>query len=238
MIMGISFSRGVFFHDRNILACAEVIGGTIHVWAEPISLRTICKMWLRVVFTLPWYYQLFHVCLALALLQSLGWLPVSGPAWFASLSLHPLWAVIYLAGFHFVFPRQLKKFHGAEHKVFSYAGEKRLDAWEQVKRANIVNSGCSTNLVTCFFLPFLLAVPFVPLAWSVASGALGFLTGVAGERWLRRYLPFIYRVSAFLQRHVTTQEPDRIHLETAIRSYRLFEHCRNRSAGCFGQPSR
>jgi len=235
MIMGISFGRGVFFHDRNILACAEVIKGTIYVWAEPISLRTISKMWLRVVFTLPWYYQLFHAFLALLLLKSLGWLHVSVPEWFASLSLHPLWAVVYLAGFHFVFPSQLKKFHGAEHKVFSYAGEKRLDTLEQIRQANIVNSGCSTNLVTCFFLPFLVTVPFVPLTWSVAAGAIGLIAGIAGERWLRRYLPFIYRISAFLQRHVTTKEPDRIHLETAIRSFRLFQHCRNRLAGPSGR---
>jgi hypothetical protein len=212
MITGISFGRGVFFHDRHVLACAEVKRGIIHVWAEKITLRTIGKLWLRIVFSLPWYYHVMHAALFLYLL-----FPIFG-------QVDPLWAVVYLAGFHFVFPRRLKQFHGAEHKVFSYSGEKKLEALDEIRRASIVNSGCSTNYVTYFFTCFLAAFLFLPLEWSVFAGAAGIAAGWIGEKYARRYLSPFHRISAFLQKHVTTQEPDRIHLETAIRSYRLFQH--------------
>ncbi|MEJ8545341.1 DUF1385 domain-containing protein [Brevibacillus borstelensis] len=222
MIMGISFARGVLFHDRNVLACAEVKNGVIEVWAEKISLRTIGKLWVRIFFSFPWYYQLLHLGLLLYVLAAVVYPETA--------IVDPWWAAIYVAGFHFVFPRELKKFHGAEHKVFSYRGEKRLESWEEIARADIVNAGCSTNLVVCFFAGFLLAVPFVPLAFSVAAGCLGILLGMAGDRLLRKYCGFLYRISAFFQRYVTTKEPNRLHLETAIRSYRQFEYIRSKEA--------
>lgn len=228
MIQGISFGRGVFFHNRQVLACAEVIDGTIHLWGETITPLTIWKMWLRVVFSLPWYYNLFHACLIAYLLIVVGVVPTDYvPEWLPVIN--PYWAFVYLAGFHFVFPARMKKFHGAEHKVFSYAGVKKVEAWQEIGRADIVNQGCSTNLVTCFFLPFLLVFLFAPLEISVWAGAAGILVGFLGDRYLRRFLPFIYRISAVLQRHVTTKEPERIHLETAIRSYQLFLHLRDSS---------
>jgi uncharacterized protein YqhQ len=227
MITGISFGRGVIFHDRKVLACAEVKKGTIHLWAEKITLKTMGKMWLRVITSLPWYYHLFHFMLAVYLLVALDILPLKGVPWLpVAAVVDPLWILVYFAGFHFVFPTRLKRFHGAEHKVFSYPGEKKLAALEEIGRANIVNSGCSTNLVTCFFLPFLLALPFVPLIVCIIAGGLGVLLGIMADGFLRRHVPIIYRISAFLQRYVTTREPDRIHLETAIRSYRLLQHVR------------
>jgi hypothetical protein len=220
MVMGISFGRGVFFHDRNVLACAEVKRGVIHVWAEKITLQTIGKLWVRVCFSLPWYYHLFHLGL-------LGYLVA---AWLDErlAVVNPWWLVVYLAGFHFVFPRQLKQFHGAEHKVFSHGGAKNLDALEEIRRADIVNAGCSTNLVMYFFASFLLTLPFAGLEWGVAAGIAGTLLGMWGEKYLRRYAGLLYKASAFCQRHLTTKEPDRIHLETAIRSYQMFEHVRSR----------
>lgn len=218
MIMGMSFSRGILFHDRNVLACAEVKGGVIHLWAEKITLRTIGKLWLRIFFSFPWHYQLFHLLLA-----AYAVVAYTHPA-FALFD--PLWIAVYIAGFHFVFPSVMKKFHGAEHKVFSYCGKKSLDALGEVAQADIVNAGCSTNLVVWYFIGFLLSVPFLPLSWSVAGGVATLLLGMFGERFLRKYCGFAYKLSAFFQKHVTTKEPDRVHLETAIRSYMLFEHIR------------
>jgi hypothetical protein len=222
MIMGVSFGRGVIFHDRNVLACAEVKQGTIHVWAEKITFRTVLKMWVRVVFSLPWYYHLLHLLLLAYLIN--GVQPGASPL------VSPWWAAVYLAGFHFIFPRQLKQFHGAEHKVFSYTGEKKMEAIGEISRADIVNSGCSTNLVTFFFLFFLPFAFFASLAWSVLAGCLGVIVGILGEKYMRRYFPYVYKISAFLQRYVTTKEPSRIHLETAIRSYRLFQHYQAKAA--------
>jgi hypothetical protein len=219
MIMGISFGRGVLFHDRDVLACAEVKDGVIHVWAEEMTLKTIVKMWYRIFFSFPWYYQLFHLMLACYAVAA-----VLGASWAV---INPAWIAIYVAGFHFIFPRRLKKFHGAEHKVFSYRGKKSLEAIEQIARANIVNDGCSTNLVIWFFLGFLLTVFFLPLEWSLVCGAAALLAGMLGDRVLRKYFGFVYKLSAFSQKHFTTKEPDRLHLETAIRSYMQFEHIRS-----------
>ncbi|UFJ43057.1 DUF1385 domain-containing protein [Brevibacillus humidisoli] len=216
MITGISFGRGVIFHDSRVLACAEVREGVIHVWAEKITLRTIGKLWLRMVFTLPWTYQLFHLSLILYLLY-----PVWG-------EISPWWAIVYAFGFHFLFPRRLKMFHGAEHKVFSYGGEKKLEALAAIRQADIVNSGCSTNYVTYFFLCFLPALGFLPLAWSILIGGFGVMAGYLGQKHLRHGMKPLLALSAFLQRHVTTREPERLHLETAIRSYLLFQHYRKR----------
>lgn len=209
MIAGISFGRGVFFHNRKVLACAEVKGGVIHLWAEQITFRTLGKMWVRVLFSLPWYYQLFH----LALLGCIWWCD-----W------NPLWIVIYGVGFHFVFPRQLKQFHGAEHKVFSYPGEKQLESLEEIQQASIVNSGCSTNYVTYFFVGYLLTCWFLPMEFSVGIGLLSMLAGNIGEKYARKLMKPFLVLSGYLQKYVTTKEPERIHLETAIRSYRLFQH--------------
>ncbi|MGI6187952.1 MAG: DUF1385 domain-containing protein [Brevibacillus sp.] len=220
MIMGMSFGRGVIFHDRNVLACAEVKDGVIHLWAEKITFWTIGKIWLRICFSFPWPYQLLHLALVLYVITAVA---------FPRLAVvDPWWAAVYVAGLHFIFPRELKKFHGAEHKVFSYHGEKRLESWREIARADIVNAGCSTNLVVWFFAGFLLTLPFAPLPWCVAAGVAFLLAGVIGDRHLRRYCRVIYRLSAFFQRHVTTKEPARLHLETAIRSYRLFEHIRSK----------
>ncbi|WP_289139219.1 DUF1385 domain-containing protein [uncultured Brevibacillus sp.] len=218
MIMGMSFGRGVLFHDRNVLACAEVRDGVIHLWAEKITIRTIGKLWYRIFFSFPWYYQLFHLMLA-------GYVVATfiNPAWEI---VSPLWVAVYIGGFHFVFPRMMKKFHGAEHKVFSYHGKKSLTALNEIARADIVNDGCSTNLVVWFFTGFVFSAFFLPLEYSIACGVIGLLAGMFGDRVLRKYFGFIYRLSGFFQKYFTTKEPDRIHLETAIRSYILFEHIR------------
>lgn len=218
--MGISFGRGVLFHDRNVLACAEVKDGVIHLWAEKITIRTIGKLWYRVFFSFPWYYQLFHLALACY---------VAAAFLYPDLAyVDPMWIAVYIAGFHFVFPRMMKKFHGAEHKVFSYQGKKSLEAMGEIARADIVNDGCSTNLVVWFFSGFLVASLFLPIEWDVACGVVALLAGVFGDPFLRKYCGFVYKLSGFFQKHFTTKEPDRIHLETAIRSYLLFEHIREK----------
>lgn len=214
MISGMSFSRGVFFHDTKIIACGEVKDGVIHLWAEKITWRTLFKLWVRIVFTLPWAYQLFHLGLLLYY-----FFPVFAP-------INGWLLVVYLIGFHFVFPLKLKKFHGAEHKVFSYGMVKSPNQWQQVNRASIVNRGCSTNFVTYFFVCFLPVSLFFPLHWGVLAGFCGIALGTLGVRFAPKYMRPLFRLSAWLQRYVTTSEPDRLHLDTAIRSYLLFQQFR------------
>lgn len=216
MIAGLSFAKGVMFHDTRHLACAEVKGGVIHTWAERITVRTVGKIWLRIFFSLPWGYQLFHLVLALNLF--FHWVP-DVTVW---------WVSVYAVGFHFVFPRSLKQFHGAEHKVFSHRGVTGVHQWEAVKKASIVNKGCSTKYVMFFFLVFLPAVFLVPLPWAIGAGAVGMGAGVLLERTVPKAMRPFYSLSGWLQRRITTREPERIHLETAIRSYVLLQHVRKR----------
>nr|WP_139489714.1 DUF1385 domain-containing protein [Brevibacillus dissolubilis] len=214
MITGASFANGVFYHNHKVLACAEVKNGVIHTWGEPMTLRTLFKMWLRIFGGLPWYYNLLHAAMVLYLL-----FPVFG-------EIDPLWLIVYLIGFHFVFPRQLKMFHGAEHKVFSHAGIKKLDkqGLDEIARASIVNAGCSTNVVTSFFVLFLPALLFLPLWASILAGVSGIVLGMLGIKYAQEYMKPLYQLSGFLQKYVTTKEPKRVHLETAVRSYLMFLH--------------
>jgi len=215
MINGISFAKGVFFHNYKVLSCAEVKNGVIHVWAEKMTFRTVLKMWYRILFSLPWHYHLFHAFLVLNVLYPLY------------VALDPLWLIVYAVGFHFVFPKQLKQFHGAEHKVFSHTGRKTLDQLDEIARASIVNSGCSTNVITYFFVFFLPALLILPLVWSILAGFAGVLLCSIKHRYVYRIVQPLLRISAFLQKYVTTKEPERLHLETAVRSYQLFVHYRD-----------
>ncbi|WP_232699313.1 DUF1385 domain-containing protein [Brevibacillus daliensis] len=212
MISGISFGKGVIFHNKKVIACAEIKKGVIHTWSEEIGVGTLPKIWWRVSMSLPWYYNLFHIFLVYMF-------------FFANLDgVNPLWFFVYLAGFHFVFPAQLKKFHGAEHKVFSYGRDVTAQDWEKVKRASIVNRGCSTNVVTFFFVFFFIALLFISLFKAIIIGVIGIgVCNIAAKYEPRLIEPF-FRLSASLQRKVTTKEPDRSHLETAIRSYALFQY--------------
>ncbi|MBA4533415.1 DUF1385 domain-containing protein [Brevibacillus halotolerans] len=216
MIAGISFGNGVFYHNKNVIACAEVKNGVIHTWAEKMGMRTLCKMWWRIVSSLPWYYHILHLLMLLYV-----FFPVLG-------EFDPLWLVVYGAGFHFIFPKRLKQFHGAEHKVFSYYGEVKPENWEKIQQASIINRGCSTNMVTFFFVFFLPTICFFQLWIAIVIGLVGIGICNLLSKYALRLIEPLYRVSGFLQYYLTTKEPERIHMDTAIRSYALFIYFRNR----------
>ncbi|UTW69915.1 DUF1385 domain-containing protein [Anaerobacillus sp. HL2] len=49
------------------------------------------------------------------------------------------------------FPKELRKYHGAEHKVFSFKGIISISNANIIKQAEITNRYCSTNFVVVYF---------------------------------------------------------------------------------------
>ncbi len=215
MIRGLSYQNGVFYLNKKHIACSEMKGGVIVTSVRPISLRSM--MWLagRIILSMPIIY---HLCtLSLAAL-------VVYPEWFTFIPLLNEITVpwtIFLLGptfTHLLFPSRLKKFHGAEHKVFSLKGKVTVERFEDVRKAAITNKYCSTNFVVAqliiLFISFLAQVPFI---WSVLASFFG---AVIIQRI--KFPPFqklILRISYFLQKWVTTKEPDDNHINVAIHSY-------------------
>ncbi|MCM2677786.1 MTH1187 family thiamine-binding protein [Shouchella plakortidis] len=141
----------------------------------------------------------------------------------------PFYSLLYLAfGMHFLFPKKLRKYHGAEHKVFSSKGLITRVRLRKIQQASIVNRGCSTNVIVVYFSSVLLGSILLVLARLDVATALAIssygaivpacFTERLNKHWLKRY---ILPVSAFLQRYVTTSEPERMHLLAAITSYGL-----------------
>jgi len=209
---GLSYTRGVFFYNpQRGIAHAAVDRGKLRTDFFPWGAQGILFMLGRVLTTLPWY--LYLVILACLLL---GVMPYVSNEW--GLPPLPLYSLLVVAlGYHFAFPIALRRFHGAEHKVFSHRGLMHIRELDQIERANIVNRGCSTNSVVLFFLIFLATIPFVG-GW-IASG-LGVLALVVVPRfvtWCDRRV--VFPISAWFQKHVTTAEPEELHLKVAIISY-------------------
>ncbi|MEW9669137.1 DUF1385 domain-containing protein [Ammoniphilus sp. 3BR4] len=127
------------------------------------------------------------------------------------------WILLAAFGYHFIFPYPLKQYHGAEHKVFSHQGPKTYRSLSEIRSCSIVNRHCSTNGVVIFYLLFLLS--FFPLGGNAAA-----LIGLAGVMIIPRWLKpldqkLFFPISAYLQRTVTTIEPDEKQLKVALLSY-------------------
>ncbi len=143
----------------------------------------------------------------------------------------PYYSIFYLMfGTHFIFPRQLRKYHGAEHKVFSERGIIRRSALYRIQKAAITNRYCSTNTVVIYFMSVItgtllgLALGLGGRSLEVASYSsllaiplITSLMNVRGFSWLKK---IILALSYWCQIHITTAEPGRDHLLASIDSYR------------------
>lgn len=145
----------------------------------------------------------------------------------------PMFTLIYFfLGTHFWFPTELKKFHGAEHKVFSFRGMVSVRNRAEINQAEITNRYCSTNAIMVYFLLLIFitlgvclftTVPFIGSLQLATYSSLLALPG--GVYWLNRTKStkahrLLLSLSYWLQRRVTTLEPDDHHVKTAIRAYR------------------
>lgn len=227
---GMSYQHGVIFIGDHYLAGAEFVNNRSSSWVEPITVKAMLNISLRVFKAMPqWYKWAAFISLLVSMLPWLTGL--------YSLDLYfgvpvYLWVYFFL-GTHFWFPSDMKRFHGAEHKVFSTDELVSVRHVKMIAKAPITNRYCSTNVIVLFFL----AVPIVLILLMLITDAPFFhvfewATGISLVsllplvKWLNRGKRFhraragILEMSYFLQKIVTTAEPDDHHLRTAVKAYR------------------
>jgi uncharacterized protein (TIGR00106 family) len=228
MIRGLSYQRGIFFMGKSHVACAYHEKGRLKSWIKPYDTNTMFIMLKQIISSMPWWFKL--VVLTWVLAVSVPKIPFTDfPQW----SGLPFYTLIYLIfGTHFIFPRSLRKYHGAEHKVFSDRGVKRRGRLYRIKKAAITNRYCSTNIVVIYFLSvILLTFCLIVIGFSLFDGVMyasyaALLFIPFGQRLMKiksfRFLRmFILKISYWLQVKVTTEEPEHKHLICAIQSYRM-----------------
>ncbi|QKS70922.1 DUF1385 domain-containing protein [Paenalkalicoccus suaedae] len=220
MIRGVSFQKGVYFIGRKYLAVAYEEKGRIKSSLHPITLKSLARMLWHMFSSMPWYY---HVLTAGILLG------ISLPLFYVGPYLPSYFLLYYAFGMHFFFPMQMRKYHGAEHKVFSYKGVVSSRYLEEIKKADIRNRNCSTNIVVLYFITTLILVIAMlifrvsdPLFFAsyAALIALPFISPFLRKKHPSSFIKWILQLSRYLQVAVTTAEPEDSHLKVAIRSYR------------------
>lgn len=227
MIKGLSYQNGIFFIGKEYVACAYNNKGRISDWVKPLNLTTIFLMSRQVFTSLPWMFKLLTIAFMALIFLPKILIAFDVITW---RGLPYYFLFYYMFGTHFMFPTTLKKYHGAEHKVFSAPGIIKQSRLYQIRRAAITNPYCSTNTVVIYFssvgLLWLLLIPFVSgalaLMWASYSALVVviFINRTFNKRFMRIVRRYVIAVSYFLQKRVTTTEPERVHLLTAIRSYR------------------
>ena len=171
------------------------------------------------LFTVLLFFSIFVPKIALLFQINFGW--VGLPVYFI---------FYYMFGTHFIFPSSLRKYHGAEHKVFSDRGVKSRARLYLIGKAAITNRYCSTNSVVIYF-SFVILGTLSLLYWFPFSQAIEFASYLSvllvpitnyliKFRVLAIIRNYVIAVSYFLQKTITTTEPERKHLLTAIQSYR------------------
>ena len=134
MTRGLSFQKGIIFMGKKYIACAYEKNGHMKEWVAPIKLRSLLKAAKLVSFSMPgWFYAILF-----------GWLLlIIAPELFSLKGLPEFSMIYFLFGTHFFFPTELKKYHGAEHKIFSYRGIVSEEKLETIRKQKITNKNCS-----------------------------------------------------------------------------------------------
>ncbi len=183
------------------------------------------KMIAQVIVSMPlWFKGLIMLVVALIIVPKV----IPNVQWNGL----PYYALFYcLFGTHFIFPTQLKKYHGAEHKVFSHKGLISRGRLKLIEKAAITNRNCSTNSVVVYFLSVIIMTVCFWLVFNEWNQSLMFASYtsvivVPVVIRLMRIKAFllvrkpILAISYWLQKYVTTTDPERIHLVASIQSYR------------------
>ncbi|MGJ9381763.1 MTH1187 family thiamine-binding protein [Salipaludibacillus sp. CF4.18] len=226
MVKGLSFQKGIIFIGNKYIACSYDHKEKIVTWIKPASPKNMLYISWLVFKAMPVWY---HICFFLwGLLIILPY--VMNAFEMERVYGLPVYSLIYfLLGTHFWFPKELKKYHGAEHKVFSYNGVISVRKRKEITEETITNRFCSTNGILLFFLLVpcltvglrLISVPDV-LQWGTVLALFVF---PFATYWLNRTREtkvhrFFLKMSYWLQRNITTEQPEEKHVKTAIRSYR------------------
>lgn len=228
MIKGLSYQNGVFFIGKHHISCAYDDNGTIIDWVKPNNTKSLIQVIGQVVKAMPFWFKIFTILyFSLIFIPKFNFLSLNYFEWRGL----PYYFVFYfLFGTHFIFPKSLRKYHGAEHKVFSYRGIKTMANIGKISEAQITNRYCSTNLVVVYFsfviLGAMLLATVFQLGQAVAISSYGavIIALIANAQLNRPFMKlfknYVLHLSYFLQKKITTTSPDEFHLKVAIRSYR------------------
>ncbi|TVP82721.1 MAG: DUF1385 domain-containing protein [Alkalicoccus sp.] len=224
MVRGLSFPGGVMFAGRGWLSCAYYKKGKRSTWLRPLNTKAyLYALWTAAgTFSILWRIGFFGMIVFL-----------TGGVFGIVPSL-PLYMYLWLiVGFHFWFPKEMKKFHAAEHQVLALKGKTTGVPVEKVLQNTVVNRHCSTNtallyVVLTIFL-VLLGAPFLSFETVLPAASYVALAGtVILHPWINKKTPsFLKRklllISAWIQRNNTTSTPEKKHAETALKAYRQLQ---------------
>ncbi|SDN41613.1 DUF1385 domain-containing protein [Alkalicoccus daliensis] len=228
MIRGISHAKGIMFFSPACISHAWNVHGQIHHQVNAYSKKGVLFECIRAFFMLPARFIIIILGSA-AILISTYFFDAVPP-----ISFH--YYLIFLFSFHFWFPKEMKKFHAAEHQVFSCRGEIRGDNLSLISKSSVINRNCSTNVIVLFFISlfllFLLGNVFLPAGEALAASTYiaAVLSFAALGKWFKsdKYLiKKARKISYWLQRKVTTSIPQRIHVQTAITAYENLKRFEN-----------
>ncbi len=215
---------------KKYVSCSYEQGGKIRTWVKPITPGSMLQIGKIVYSSMPvWFHTVLVAVILLTVFPDLyewwtgtillwGGLPITS-------------VLVFAAGTHFWFPRELKKYHGAEHKVFSYRGKVSTINQRHIGDAKITNRHCSTNAIVLYFFTFFMMLVVMLVIGSTFDVAFDtaaltaiftmplttYMLNRTKETSIHR---FFIRISYALQLYVTTAKPNDKHLKTAIRSYR------------------
>ncbi|NEU30752.1 MTH1187 family thiamine-binding protein [bacterium LRH843] len=227
-IRGLSYQNGIFYIGKNHVACGYHENDQLKCWLKPLDPRTLLIMAKQILLSMPvWFKCVTTIFISFIFIPKLLHL-FNGNEW-TGLPFYTLF--YYMFGTHFIFPKELRKYHGAEHKVFSEHGVIRRGGLLRIQKAAITNRYCSTNTVVIYFMGVIIGtllcglfIGFGESALAIASyGSLlviplvSWVMNQKGCSWLKKG---VLAISYWLQIHITTTEPERKHLLASIDSYR------------------
>lgn len=220
MIRGLSHSRGIIFMSPSFISHVWVKNKELHQHTIHNSKRMLLREGGRAFFLLPVWYQALILGFALLSVSSyfISFIPI--------FSFH--YYVIFLYSFHFWFPKEMRKYHAAEHQVFSTRQPISRAVINEIKTNSVLNQNCSTNVVVLYFLSLVLLFtagsmiipPAGALMWSSYFSII--ISFTALSRWFRAdnlMSRIVKKTSYLFQKKVTTFPPEEKHLEIAVTAY-------------------
>lgn len=114
---------------------------------------------------------------------------------------------------------ELRKFHGAEHKVIGTQDQGLPNDLEHVRMTSRISDRCGTNFIG-FYVPAQLISALIPIPSETVKALIGM--GLAYEAFkldrekYGKYVAPFYKLGALAQKHLTTAEPDEAHLKAGM----------------------
>ncbi|PTL40495.1 DUF1385 domain-containing protein [Alkalicoccus saliphilus] len=220
MVRGLSFPGGVMFAGGGWLSCAYYKKGKRSTWLRPLNMKAYFYAFWTAAGTFSVISRLIFFGIIVFLGGGASGIVPSLPMYIY------LWLIV---GFHFLFPKEMKKFHAAEHQVLALKGKTAELTVEKVLEKPVVNRHCSTNTALLYaaltiFLT-LLAAPFLRFESVLPAAAYGALAGtVILHPWMKNKKSSFLKekllfLSAWIQKNNTTSPPEKKHVETALYAY-------------------